>query len=237
MRKIRVIIIVIVLFTLGISVSFQEDTQAKLLPLDKQLQNISLDKVDALMIVAHPDDETIWGGDHLTKGNYLVVCLTNQSNQTRATEFMQVINETHNIGIILDYPDKVNNKRDDWKTVKKAIQKDIRTLLYNKKWTQIVTHNPEGEYGHQHHKMTSAMVSKEVRKQKQEKNLYYFGKYIKKERLKDQQVTIKNKLSKQSLHKKERLTRIYSSQSKVMKKLKHMFPYENFIAYKDWSAS
>ena len=32
---------------------------------------------ESLMIVAHPDDETIWGGSHLLKGHYLVVCLTN----------------------------------------------------------------------------------------------------------------------------------------------------------------
>lgn len=35
------------------------------------------------MFVAHPDDETIWGGSHLLKKHYLVVCLTNGNNKTR----------------------------------------------------------------------------------------------------------------------------------------------------------
>ena len=38
---------------------------------------------ESLMIVAHPDDETIWGGSHLLKGHYLVVCLTNGNNEKR----------------------------------------------------------------------------------------------------------------------------------------------------------
>ena len=32
---------------------------------------------ESLMIVAHPDDETIWGGSHLINGNYTVLCITN----------------------------------------------------------------------------------------------------------------------------------------------------------------
>ena len=30
---------------------------------------------ESLMIVAHPDDETIWGGSHLINGNYTVYVL------------------------------------------------------------------------------------------------------------------------------------------------------------------
>ena len=35
----------------------------------------------SLMIVAHPDDETIWGGSHLINGNYTVLCITNGNNK------------------------------------------------------------------------------------------------------------------------------------------------------------
>ena len=38
---------------------------------------------ESLMIVAHPDDETIWGGSHLTNGNYTVLCITNGNNKKR----------------------------------------------------------------------------------------------------------------------------------------------------------
>ena len=36
---------------------------------------------ESLMIVAHPDDETIWGGSHLINGNYTVLCITNGNNK------------------------------------------------------------------------------------------------------------------------------------------------------------
>ena len=38
----------------------------------KEIDQIDLKQCQKLMIVAHPDDETIWGGSHLLKGNYLV---------------------------------------------------------------------------------------------------------------------------------------------------------------------
>ncbi len=41
---------------------------------------------ESLMIVAHPDDETIWGGSHLINGNYTVLCITNGNNKKRIYE-------------------------------------------------------------------------------------------------------------------------------------------------------
>ena len=52
------------------------------------------------MIVAHPDDETIWGGGHLLQDDYLVICLTNGNNQIRAKEFEKVMDQSHNILVI-----------------------------------------------------------------------------------------------------------------------------------------
>lgn len=46
---------------------------------------------ESLMIVAHPDDETIWGGSHLINGNYTVLCITNGNNKKRKKEFMNVM--------------------------------------------------------------------------------------------------------------------------------------------------
>lgn len=120
----------------------------------KQIQQIDIEQCKRLMIVAHPDDETIWGGSHLLKGHYLVVCLTNGKNQVRKKEFMQVMKKTHNQGLILDYPDKTNGKRDRWLHVQQEIKKDVKELVCKKKWEMIVTHNPLGEYGHIHHRIT-----------------------------------------------------------------------------------
>ena len=41
------------------------------------------DKVDNLMIVAHPDDETLWGSSYLIKDKYLVVCITCGNKRVR----------------------------------------------------------------------------------------------------------------------------------------------------------
>lgn len=48
--------------------------------------NISIihaEEPESLMIVAHPDDETIWGGSHLINGNYTVLCITNGNNKKK----------------------------------------------------------------------------------------------------------------------------------------------------------
>ena len=57
---------------------------------------IQLSDYQNVMIVAHPDDETIWGGMHLLKDKCLVVCLTNGDNEIRSKEFKEVIKKGQN---------------------------------------------------------------------------------------------------------------------------------------------
>lgn len=42
---------------------------------------MNLSGIDKVMVVAHPDDETLWGGMHLLKNKYLVICLTNANTR------------------------------------------------------------------------------------------------------------------------------------------------------------
>ena len=72
-------------------------------------------------------------------------------------EFYEVMKESGNIGLILKYPDLVNGKRSDWATSKPQIAKDLDFLMKYKHWGMVATHNPNGEYGHIHHKMTSKL--------------------------------------------------------------------------------
>ena len=72
-----------------------------------QLQLASSSKADKLMIVAHPDDEVLWGGGHLYDKGYLVVCVTNGRNKVRSQEFKDVVKASGNECIMLEYPDKV----------------------------------------------------------------------------------------------------------------------------------
>lgn len=192
----------------------------------KYIDQIDYQSNQKLMIVAHPDDETIWGGSHLLKGHYIVVCLTNGDNPIRKKEFMKVMKETHNQGLILDYPDKIDGKRDQWIHVRQKIEKDVAYILNKKDWKMVVTHNPLGEYGHIHHRLTSQIVSIEATNQ----NLYYFGKYYKKNKVPE---TL-NKINQQNYDNKLVLTQKYSSQKKVMKHLDHMMMHENWVKAKDW---
>ena len=54
------------------------------------LNQMDLKNIDRVMVVAHPDDETLWGGMHLLNDKYLVICLTNANTRkyekTRAKE-------------------------------------------------------------------------------------------------------------------------------------------------------
>ena len=60
---------------------------------NKQMDELDLEKYNKLMIVAHPDDELIWGGVHLLEDDYLVVCITRGYDKTRKKEFENVIEE------------------------------------------------------------------------------------------------------------------------------------------------
>lgn len=189
-------------------------------------------KNESLMIVAHPDDETIWAGEHLLRGNYTVLCITNGDNKVRKAEFNKVMKKTESKGIILSFPDKTNGQRDNWDSCKKQIKKKIKKIIDSKDWARIVCHNPDGEYGHIHHKMVSEMVTNIVKSENKTDRLMYFGKYTKKKNkyeLKDKK-HISSKYYKQKLA----LCSLYSSQSKVMDHLHHMLRYENWIPYSKW---
>lgn len=194
----------------------------KKIEVEKQLKDLNLSKVNKLMIVAHPDDETIWGGNHLLKSNYLVVCITCGNNKIRAKEINKALEYSNDKLVMLNYPDKVLGKRSNWKDNYEDIKKDIKKILEYKSWDFVVTHNPDGEYGHIHHKMTSKIVSSIYHKD----NLYYFGKYYKKEDI--NKIDKENKLSNKELKDKKKMLYVYKSQGFIDKKFGHMYPYENW---------
>lgn len=197
---------------------------------NKDFTSIDLDSVDNLMIVAHPDDELLWGGAHLIRDNYLVVCVTCGPNVIRVNEFVRVMNATNDKYIMLGYPDKTNGERDNWDDHRDKIYKDLESIIQLKEWDMIVTHNPEGEYGHIHHKMTSALVTRGV----ESDNLYYFGKYHSKKTIGeyyDEMAPIDDSLLKT----KKNLVGLYKSQIFIQTMFDHMYGYEDFVKATDWS--
>ncbi len=194
---------------------------------EETLDELELENYKKLMIVAHPDDETIWGGVHLLEDDYLVVCITNGKNEIRSNEFFQALSHSGDKGLILDYPDKTYGERDDWSHVYDKIERDLSLLLDYQAWELVVTHNPQGEYGHAHHIMTNEMVTN-LCKEKKYRELFYFGEYYKKkelEKLEDLPESQREDLVKK---KTEEMIPEYHSQSKVTDGLSHMFPYENW---------
>ena len=197
-------------------------------------QPLSAEKLDCigdatkLMIVAHPDDETIWGGAHLLDGGYFVLCITNGKNKRRADEFRRAVEKSGNTSLILDYPDKTNFVRNDWNYSKEGIEADIQLVLSAKHWDFVVTHNPDGEYGHIHHKMTNALTVQAFEQTHSAEKLLFFGDYYKASDIGKAGDTV---IPDETMREKLILCDMYSSQKRTMNKLSHMFPYENWKEY------
>ena len=188
------------------------------------------EKATKLMIVAHPDDDVIWGGGHLMEGDYFVVCITNGRNDTRRPEFEKMLEKSGNSGYILEYPDKVAGERDNWEKVWDKIESDIERIMKCKDWKLIVTHNKDGEYGHQHHKYTHSIVTELYKDNKLTSPLYCFGKYYSKAKLPDHEDEM-TKMSDKQIEYKNDLVKVYESQSGTVDKLWHMSPYEMWTLY------
>lgn len=196
---------------------------------DKKLSKLDASEyndVDSLMIVAHPDDETLWGFKELQTHNCLVVCVTCGSNKVREDEIERVLKFTDDKLISLGYTDKFLGHRSRWEHEYKRIESDLERIMNLKDWKRIVTHNAEGEYGHIHHKMIHEMLL-----DIHPKNLNYFGKYYTKKRLShlDEKDTEIYKLDDETLNLKRKMLKNYKSQEKVVEVFSHMVPFENMI--------
>lgn len=200
----------------------------------EMLDELPLSNCTKLMVVAHPDDETLWGGAHLTEGGWFVVCLTNGYNEVRKNEFYEVIKEFGCEGMILSYPDLLaNGQRSTWTTECTSIAKDLNTVLKYKHWGMVATHNPNGEYGHIHHKMTSKLVTEEFYKTYWGTNLYYFGNWYSARRLPIMEDSLR-KVPEAALEKKLEVLKLYTSQKGAVASNIHMAEYENWIRATEW---
>ena len=200
----------------------------------EMLDELPLSNCTKLMVVAHPDDETLWGGAHLTEGGWFVVCLTNGYNEVRKNEFYEVIKEFGCEGMILSYPDLLaNGQRSTWTTECTSIAKDLNTVLKYKHWGMVATHNPNGDYGHIHHTMTSKLVTEEFYKTYWGTNLYYFGNWYSARRLPIMEDSLR-KVPEAALEKKLEALKLYTSQKGAVASNIHMAEYENWIRATEW---
>ena len=104
-----------------------------------------------MVIVAHPDDETIWMGGALKKFNlvnWTILSLCRKSDPDRAPKFKRVCDHFDATGIMEDFEDE------DRMSVAKSIAPIKKLILKNlgsSDFDFIFTHGQNGEYGHKRH--------------------------------------------------------------------------------------
>lgn len=203
---------------------------------DSTLDDLDLSSTNKVMFVAHPDDESLWGGAHLLQDDYLVVCMTHGWNEARKSAFIETMQKTNDKYIILNYPDTRKQfadgtyETDTFSTCRTALQKDIEKVLSYKKWEQVVTHNPDGEYDKYHHQQISKLVTKGFNKYyKDNSGLWYFGRYYNQGKIPGKQITPSLLDTKKQL-----VQRYYGTASGAFLAFGHMIPYENWVQASDW---
>ena len=105
--------------------------------------------INKIMIVAHPDDEALFGGAELLSHpkEYKVVVVDERHNTIRRQEFKDSMKF---IGIT-EYEHWTGHKGGEDYYRDKLIYELLR-VLRERKYTKIVTHNRKGEYGHPRHR-------------------------------------------------------------------------------------
>ncbi len=110
------------------------------------------------VIVAHPDDETLWSGGTILmhpESSWTIVTLCRKSDPDRAPRFFRAIKELNATGAMGDLDDGPEqaplNSRE--------VQDTILDLLPSHKLDLIITHGPAGEYTrHLRHEETGREV-------------------------------------------------------------------------------
>ena len=128
------------------------------------MEAINLRNGRALIVVAHPDDETIWAGGVLLRHkniSWTIFSLCRKDDEDRMPKFLLAAKFYRARGIISDLDDEGNLKIQESVS---GIKKRIRHELAEKKFDYIFTHGPEGESNHPRHKEVSLAVKEMLRK-------------------------------------------------------------------------
>jgi LmbE family N-acetylglucosaminyl deacetylase len=138
-----------------------------------------------LVIVAHPDDETIWMGGTLLKNkdkwDITIVSLCRKEDSDRAPKFKRVCDELNAKSFISDLDDSEQGN------FKKISNQDIinriqQFLKQNTNYDYVFTHGENGEYGHIRHIETHKAVNEMLNKKLLSCKKVFFFSYFKDEK-------------------------------------------------------
>lgn len=112
----------------------------------------------AAVIVAHPDDETIWAGGTILGSSgvdWMVFTLCRRSDAERAGRFENALRQLGASGTMADLDDGVEQRPVETEQVEQAILE----LTAGRKFDLVITHSPFGEYTrHRRHEETGRAV-------------------------------------------------------------------------------
>ena len=97
------------------------------------------------IIVAHPDDETLWAGGTIlnhSMWNCFIVSVCRGGDKDRAPKFYKALKILNSVGIMGDLDDGPEQTPLDII----ELEQTIISLLPKRYYDLIITHNPSGEY-------------------------------------------------------------------------------------------
>ncbi len=113
---------------------------------------------EVAIIVAHPDDETLWAGGTILDNpmwNCYIISVCRGSDTDRSPKFYNALKELKSKGFMGDLDDGPEQNPLE----PEEIEQTILNLLPNKHYDLIITHNPNGEYTrHLRHEEVSRAV-------------------------------------------------------------------------------
>lgn len=112
------------------------------------------------IIVAHPDDETLWVGGTILRHpfcKWFVVCLCRADDTERSPRFYDALKFLKIQGVMGNLDDGPNQIP----LYEKDVEQTILSLLPKKSFDIIFTHNPNGEYTRhlRHEEISKAVIS------------------------------------------------------------------------------
>lgn len=134
---------------------------------------------EILVIVAHPDDETIWAGGTLLRSKLkkTIICLCRKNDRDRAPKFEKACEILGAEGHIFDLDDF--EKGYYKKISKQDVINKILKITKKKKYDYIFTHGENGEYKHIRHMQIHEAVKEMLKKELLFAKEVFFFSYLK----------------------------------------------------------